>query len=294
MKKIKYLVWFVPVLAMLLFACGGGGGSSSGGSGILSMSITDARPMLPSNVTNLFVTFDEVFVHKSGGSWISLPLAQSPYTIDLLQFQDGNTTEFVPPTVLSSGEYTQVRVGVIRATLRFNNGVIIEDKTVVIPSANLKTDKNFTLDMAEGSAATIIIHFDLSQSLVVTGPQANPSYKLKPVLHLFEDPQKAAIITGSIDNASFGASDKVTIIVTAESNLEEYTRVEVSKSGIVNPTEFDIFWIVPDESYTVEIDLDQDGVLYCEEIVDAIDLSEGTTFELNSGVFIETGAGICP
>jgi hypothetical protein len=32
------------------------------------MSVTDAKPMLPDGVTNLFVTFDEVRVHKSGGA----------------------------------------------------------------------------------------------------------------------------------------------------------------------------------------------------------------------------------
>ena len=100
MKKLKGLTWLlVTSIIMILTACSGGGsGDTTGGSGTLQMSITDAKPQLPAEVTNLFVTFDEVFVHKSGGGWISLPLVEAPYTIDLLQFQDGNTTELVPPT----------------------------------------------------------------------------------------------------------------------------------------------------------------------------------------------------
>ena len=69
------------------------------------MSITDAKPLLPENVTNLFVEFSEVWVHKSGEGWAQLPLAQSPCTIDMLEFQDGNTTELVPPAVITAGAF---------------------------------------------------------------------------------------------------------------------------------------------------------------------------------------------
>ena len=82
-----------------------------------------------------------------------------------------------------------------------------EDKTVEIPSENLKTDKNFTIDVGDDSAMDIVIHFDLSMSVVVSGPASNPTYKLKPVLHLFEDPLQAATIQGSIKNSSFGTSN---------------------------------------------------------------------------------------
>ncbi len=300
MKKLKYLTWFILVSClMLLVACSGdGSGDTTGGTGTLSMSVTDAKPMLPEGATNLFVTFEEAFVHKSGGTWISLPLIQTPYTIDLLQFYDGNTTELVPPTQLDSGKYTQVRIVVSSATIRFDNGGTTEDQPVEVPSENLKTDKNFIFNVTEPSAVDIVIHFDLSKSLVVTGLAAtglaaNSSYKLKPVLHLFEDPLEAAIIEGSIVNSAFGSSEKATIIVFAESNQEEYTRVEVPKSATDDPTEFSIFWIIPNKSYTVEIDLDQDDVIDCDEFVEDTDLEEGAVLELNEGSPIEIGSGIC-
>jgi len=295
MKNFKYKTWLIGVSClMLLAACsGGGGGGSSGGTGTLSMSITDAKPKLPAGATNLFVTFEEVLVHKSGGAWISLPLVETPYTIDLLQFQDGNTTEFVPPTKLDAGKYTQVRIIVSSATIRFDNGSFIQDEPIEVPSGKLKTDKNFIFDVTEASAVDIVIHFDLSKSLVVTEPAANPSYKLKPVLHLFGDPLEAATIEGSIDNASFGTSEQATVTVIAESNQEEYTIVEVSKSATDDPTEFSIFWIVPDQSYTVKIDLDQNDSIDCDQFVEDVDLPEGAVFELNEGNPIETGIGIC-
>jgi hypothetical protein len=282
------------------------------------MSVTDAKPLLPKNVTNLFVQFSEVWVHKPGDGWIQLTLTESPYMIDLLQFQDGNTTELVPPTKLDSGKYTQVRIVVDRAFMRFeikdeeDNIIETEDKTVEVPSEKLRTDTNFEFNVIEDSAADIVIHFDLSMSVVVSGTAPEPSYKLKPVLHLFEDPLQAASIEGSIDNASFGDSGTV-IIVVKDSNGEEFTRVEVPKSTAVESTstEFSIFWMVPNQYYTVEIDLnknagttDGDSIdVNCSETVSVTDnengeevpreLVEGEIFQLNGGQPIEANEGIC-
>ena len=292
MKFSKWHLIFSLFLMLMVSACGSSGGGG-GGSGILAVSITDAKPMLPEGVTNLFVTFEEVFVHKPEAGWIRLELVERPYTIDLLQFQDGNATELVPPTKIDSGKYTQVRLVVSSATIRFNKGLNTEDRTVEVPSENLKTDKNFIFDVIEDSAVDIIVHFDLSMSIVVSGPALDPLYKLKPVLHLFDHPLEAATIKGSISNSSFGASEKSTVIVTAESNQEEYTRVEIPKSTTTDPTEFSIFWIVPNQSYTVEIDLNQDSTVDCDEFVENLDLPEASEFELNEGSQIESGGGIC-
>jgi hypothetical protein len=51
--------------------------------------------------------------------------------------------------------------------------------------------------------------------------------------------------------------------------------------------------LVPNQSYTVEIDLNQDDTSECEEFVEEIDLPEGAVFELNGGDPIENGKGIC-
>lgn len=197
MKQLKYLALFSIVSISLFFsACGGGGGGSSTDTGTVAMSVTDAKPLLPENVSNVFVTFSEVWVHKSGEGWIQLDLVETPYTIDLYQFNDGNTTELVPPAILSAGKYTQVRIVVSEATITFDNGGSTEDVTLEIPSGNLKTDKNFTIDVGAESAMDIVIHFDLSMSVVVSGPPSNRKYSLKPVMHLFQDPLKAATIQG--------------------------------------------------------------------------------------------------
>lgn len=305
MKALKFFTLnCLVVFSLFVAACNDGGGGSSNdlGTGTVAMSVTDAKPLLPENVTNLFVTFSEVWVHKSGEGWKKLDLVESPYVIDLLQFQDGSTTDLVLPTVLDSGKYTQVRIMVSEATMRFEikdgDGKVTgtEDRPLEIPSENLKTDNNFTIDVGKDSAMDIVIHFDLSMSVVVSGPDTNPKYKLKPVIHLFENPLYAATIEGSIDALSFGDSGKATIVVIANSNDEEFTRLEVSKSNDLSPTKFSIYWIVPDEAYTVHIDLNPDDeTTDCEESVEEIDLEPGEVFELNKGKPIDKDDvnGIC-
>lgn len=292
MKLHRLLIYLLIVSSLLMItACGGGGGSI--GSGEVSMSITDAKPLLPEgagNVTNLWVTFTDVLVHKSGGGWISLPLSgDSPYIIDLLQFNDGKTTEIVPPVLLEFGKYTQIRIILSEARISFDNGQNWDQ--VVIPPEHLKTDKNFTIDVNEPEAVDIIIDFDLSQSLVVTDLFGTPSYKLNPVLHIV-DALETATINGEIDHGSFivGHNAKVTVYVPNSGFpgvYEEYTRIEVSESG-TDPTEFSIYWLDPHQVYIVEIDFDPDldnGLEFSEDI-NFNDIEPEEVWNLNMGITI--------
>ena len=61
-------------------------------------------------------------------------------------------------------------------------------------------------------------------------------------------------------------------------------------------TEFSIYWLVPNESYTVQIDLNYDSDTInndCEESVDLFGLEEGEPFDLNGGQPIDKDVGIC-
>lgn len=283
MKKIVALLTILHALTIMLYACGGGGGggSTTAQSGSLSLAVTDAKPALPPGIVQVLVTIDEVSVHQSGGDWVSLPLAQTPFTIDLLQFTDGRTTQLVPQATLTSGKYTQVRLGVQSAMIVTDAGQQIP---VEIPSGNLKTDKNFDFDVTGGGAVDLTVDFDLSQSLVVTGFSM---YKLKPVLHLVRTAQ-AATITGSIAAATYGAENQATLIVTQDSdnsgNLtpgdEEYTRLVVAK-GSSGPTSFSIFWLVPDQTYIVEVQIGGD-IVY-SQTVPGSSLPAAAVYPLNSG-----------
>jgi hypothetical protein len=263
MKRSK-LLWVLSAIVLLssTFSCSDGGGSGSSiSSGIVTMSVTDAKPMLPDNVTNFWVRFEEIWVHKSGGGWISLPLAESPYEIDLLQFIEGNTTQLVPPARLEHGKYTQVRIVISEAKIRIDDGNEVNDYDVVIPSGNLKTDKNFIfdVDVQNPAAVDIVVDFDLSMSLKQDNSTTPPAYQCKPVLHLV-DTIEAATIYGEISDASFlknGPTAYVTVFVGDPQNEEVYTKVEVTQETPGVNELFEIFWLVPGVEYYVAIDFDQ-------------------------------------
>jgi hypothetical protein len=256
-------------IPMLLVGCG----DDDDDAGILSIGITDAKPYLPEGVEQVLITFDEVRVHRSGGGWMSLPMAQNPYTIDLLQFIEGTSTQLVPPVELESGKYTQVRLGIIAGSMVKNEE---EEEPpnipLEIPSEDLKTDKNFEFDVASGTAVDLMVDFDLSQSI----KPKQDGYQLKPVLHLNET-SKAATIVGIIDWEGFADS---TATVTVESQGQEYTKLVVEKEDGGN-TEFRIFWLVPNHSYTVELEVN--GVSVLPEPVTTGDLGPGEVVTLNFG-----------
>ncbi len=263
-KGISYMA-FAMAMGIIFAACGGGGGGdSSSSSGTLSMNITDAKPFLPvSNVESVSITFNEVSVHKSGGGWNTLATATQPYTIDLYQFSNGAKTQFVPAVQAGSGKYTQVRIGVTKATIKFIG--VDQPVDLEIPSENLKTDKNFEFDVQGGGAVDLTVDFDLSQSIVATG---TGTYQLKPVLHIVET-KEAAAIEGTIKWKTPAADgEQVTIIVTwdkynennqiicqepnpSDPNTDEvYTKILVQES---DPSPFNIFWLVPGEGYFVQV-----------------------------------------
>ena len=251
------------------------------------MNITDAKPVLPvsGTVESVSITFNEVSVHKSGGGWITLPAVQQPYTIDLYQFSNGAETQFVPPVQLESGRYTQVRIGVTSATIQINENGEIKKLDLIIPSENLKTDKNFEFDVQGGGGVDLTVDFDLSQSIVVTG---SGTYQLKPVLHINET-SEAATIEGTIN---WGSSTQATVTVTWDKNPnenpnpldpnndEEYTKVTVL---ISETSPFQIFWLVPDQGYFVKVELsDGTSTRTYQEYVAPGNLGEGAIYKLNN------------
>jgi len=71
-RKVIYALFLVMSLVSL-GGCGGGGGSGSAttGTGTVSLDIADAKPFIDGaeQPSELWVIFDEVLVHTSGGGW---------------------------------------------------------------------------------------------------------------------------------------------------------------------------------------------------------------------------------
>ena len=255
--------------------------------GFVSVSVTDAKPLLPSGIEEVWISFEEVLVHSEGGDWISLPLIQAPYTIDLLRYHSGNTTELIRPVSLQPGTYDRMRISIGNALVMSNGNFY----PIVISPGNLTIEESFSFDLEKGSIDDLTVDFDLSLSLLARGSPVAPSYELTPVLHI-NHTEQAALIRGEIAPTSFGDSGSKEAIVTVykDSDLsgsltsadEEYTRIRLERE---NP-QFRIFWLVPEEGYTVTVELNGREPSEFEEYVHPADMQRGGIFDLNDGTAI--------
>jgi hypothetical protein len=293
MNKKGIYTLFLAMNLLVLAGCGGGGdsGSATTGTGTVSLDIADAKPFIDTaeQPAELWISFDAVLVHSSGGGWVSLALPITPFEINLLAFYDGRTTEFATPTRIPAGHITQIRFEIKEAWMVFPDSSV-ERINLDVPSGTLRTDQQIDWTLSNGGALSLTVHFDLSQSIVRSGPDTNPKYHLKPVVHLFNnEPDEAATICGSISRDSFVDDAPVDVYVDLESvksgvtEIQPYTHARVKPD--TDPTNFCIYWLVPldaDESYEITIDNGADEPYY--EVLP--ELASGVTVELNGGVTI--------
>jgi hypothetical protein len=260
------------------------GRTSEESSGLVIIVITDAEPVLPSGTEEVWITVEEVLIHKEGGEWVSLPLVQTPCTIDLLRFHSGNTTDLIRPVTLESGTYDQIRLIIDNASV-VSNGITYP---ITISPEKSTIEKDFLLDLEDGGFADLTIDFDLSQSLGVTRSSRAPSYVLTPLLHI-NHTEEAAVISGEIAPVTFDdhSSSEAIVAVFMDNDLsgnltaddEEYTRIRLDRDS----PEFTIFWLTPGEGYTVAVEIDGREPTEYEQYMYPADLQRGGVFELNHG-----------
>jgi hypothetical protein len=254
----------------------------NGESSTLFVRVTDARPALPSGIEAVFITFEEFSVHRVGGDWISLELVNSPYAIDLLELHSGKTSQLVKPAKLEAGKYDGIRA-LVSSVAVMSGGVFY---SVPLPPETLRIEKEYFFKLEGGETEDLTIDFDLSQSLSISGAPPTNSYELHPVLHI-NPTEEAASVQGEIAAGTFEQYKSVEAIVTIflDKDLsgdlneadEEYTRVVVD---LENP-EFQVFWLVPEQGYTVQVEMDASEPVEFEQFVFPADLQKGGTFHLN-------------
>lgn len=93
------------LIAAGLSACGGGG-SDSGGTGSFSLSVTDA-PV--DGATAVMVTFIAVTLKPAEGDAITIPL-DTPQSINLLDYQNGESVTLVEDEAVTAGDYAWIRL----------------------------------------------------------------------------------------------------------------------------------------------------------------------------------------
>jgi hypothetical protein len=283
MRKVRSYILFITLPVVFFLGCqvsffvGFNGESST-----LFVRVTDARPALPSGIEAVFITFEEFSVHREGGDWIPLELLNSPYAIDLLELHSGKTSQLVKPAKLETGAYDRIRALISSAAV-LSGGVFY---SVPLTPGSLSIEWEFSFKLERGKMVDLTIDFDLSQSLSISGSPSTHSYRLEPVLHI-NPTKEAASIQGEIAAETFEEYQSVEAILTVflDKDLsgdysqadEEYTCVLVDKA---NP-EFEIFWLVPEQGYIVQIEMDGIGPFEFEQFVFPADLQKGDTFRLN-------------
>ncbi|WP_019139965.1 DUF4382 domain-containing protein [Noviherbaspirillum massiliense] len=205
--------------AAVLAACGGGGADA--GNGSLAVSLTDA-PACGYDAVNVTVT--KVRVHRSAdaadnaGGWIDITPPAGVGKINLLDFTNGRTLDFLPVS-LPAGHYTQLRLVLDRNTgNRVANSIVLSSDAsgneiaIDTPSAaqsGIKLINGF--DVEPGQQLNLVLDFDACKSIVTKG---NGNYALKPVIKMI--PAALNGIDGYVDKALLSSN----VMVTAQQNGE--------------------------------------------------------------------------
>jgi hypothetical protein len=152
------------------------------------------------------------------GSWSS---CDQPKTINLLDYQNGNTASLLNEETLAAGDYEWIRLRVDATKEPGGSNIVIDgnEHDLYIPSGaqtGLKLVSGFTVPVNESVAFTI--DFDLRKSVVATGG-GDPSYKLKPALRLLDNSQ-VGTISGTINSTTVTESCSGAVYVYEGADVE--------------------------------------------------------------------------
>jgi hypothetical protein len=235
-------------------ACDGGGSSSSSlpdndgnevstsgvVTGTLSLSLADDTI---DGCKAVYITIDEVQVHKSGGSWQVVASPDPDKTYDLLELRNG-VREQLCISELEVGHYTQMRlligeeaddgINILSEPHPYANYVIHENDDyyeLKIPSGyqtGVKIVHGFYIN--EDEATELILDFDALKSIVKAG--SSGKWLLKPTIKVLETKECSEIngvVTPVDDNAAL-----VTVQTYNSEAADPRDKVVVQASTITN------------------------------------------------------------
>lgn len=127
------------------------------------------------DIINLFITINNLKVHKTSGSdagWHSLPIEEGIY--DLMALDNTGWSGLISSSEITPGIYNQLKFLVSSAEVTTESGTYNVD----IPSGKIKINLAFTI--SEDMVTEITMTIDPKNSLKITGNEKNPKYKLNP------------------------------------------------------------------------------------------------------------------
>ena len=198
---------------------------------------------------------------------------------------------------IPAGHVTQIRFEIRRAWMVFPD-TSEEPISLDVPSGTLRTDKQIDWTLTDGGAMSLTVHFDLSQSIVRSGPAeqsrnttSNRSFIFSTMIRLrqrqYAEPSvQIALLMVILPKVDVFVDLEWVAVTSGVTESQPYTHVTVLRESNTDPTDFCIYWLVPldaGESYDITIDNGGGEPYY----VVVPELESGVTpFELNGGVTI--------
>lgn len=188
--KIKTFLLFIIIIFITLSSCKDSTGQNNEGTGNLLISLTDAA----ADFQEVNISFSQISAHIDS-QWVTVN--DTSQTINLLDWNNGRSL-VIGNAEVPEGRYNQIRLIVDDANVVIAN----QEYPLTVPSGaqtGLKLNVNF--DIEEGITYHLMVDFDAGRSVVVTGGQGNPAYKLKPTLRVVPMAMTGAI-SGIVSNFS--------------------------------------------------------------------------------------------
>jgi hypothetical protein len=192
--KMKRNILFQIIAFSIIFltACSGGGDGGAPSTGTVSVALTDATT---TDFKAIYITIEEVAVHKDGGGWKVISTPSKTY--NLLELVNGVREELGLAT-LATGHYTQMRLvlknkpddslNVLSQKHLYGNYFIDTNDNIVelkVPSGyqtGIKIVKGFDINANE--TTELVLDFDATRSIVMAG--SSGTWLLKPTIKVME------------------------------------------------------------------------------------------------------------
>jgi hypothetical protein len=253
--------------------------NNDSGMGTLKVGLTDA----PANYDEVNIEILQVLVNRDEDAsepeddgeegdnedengWYSI--MDDSMVVNLLDYQNGAILD-LGETELEAGQYNQIRL-----LLGDNNTVVVDGETynLTTPSAQQSGYKlNVQADVQEGQVYELIIDFDASRSIVVTG---NNNYILKPVLRTV-NLQEQASISGTV--------------LPLEAEPFVYAIMGEDTVG-TQPDDNGAFKLIGLEEGTYNVWFSPTNEAYADSLVEGIELDESEQFEFEESVELESSS----
>lgn len=210
--------------------------------GVLTISITDSY----ADISSLIVNISEIAIHKDS-EWILIDSID--HSVDILQYNSGNVFELFSDH-LESGHYNQIRLMIEQSEITYKD----ETYPVTIPSSwqtGLKLVNAF--DISEGVETSLVLDFDVSRAVHITGPPGNLNFVMRPTIRVIEEDETGKI-RGEVTNLD------TTAVAYAFFAGDTVATSPVQPSGVF------ILAFLPEGTYSVLVE-DANGLKYENESV---------------------------